>query len=589
MPSTTSSAEGVAQPPALGLFGWDDKGLVVSPTSTTSPVTGTNIFYDEPQAIDAVLAKKAEQGVVEKPTSAFPLARARKDSVPSYKSKQPPPIVSNIAFVPKVMPLRSATMPDPSCDEREASLSLPKSHGQRRSQSASAIEADSVRTELSDEPTPVPALSFALSTPETTHQTPITPLSLAGPKTPTILLSSALAASSRREADHVGAMEFAQGGKPVSRAPVIGEPAVKVEEESKILQLGSDWTEVQIGLTSDPGTSNSIARRPTDVEMDRNSVDSASSYGSFDGQTASSSSSLPAAEEMGQKLSDLLHTEPVQSSVEVPLPLQPRSPGMTCDSPTDPLFINGRLSPIPSEAPKGIDAVASEVVASEVVASEVVASEVAASEVAAKQQQPRRPARKDSLVPSNKPAAGSRGSKGICRGCSRPILAGEKSVVSADGRLTGRYHKECMVCSTCKSAFTTAEFYVHADRPYCAHHYHELENSLCATCGKGIEGLYMETANVAGRGREKHHAKCLKCTRCQLQLTDDYFELSGKVYCERDAFRMANAVWAQDSSSAPSRSSPLVREYISSGEPKAVQKGANFPERMITKVMTATR
>ncbi|RMZ87396.1 hypothetical protein DV736_g5377, partial [Chaetothyriales sp. CBS 134916] len=576
-PMLSTSAEGVPQVPTLGLSGREDKGPVQLPTSATSrremqswqpPITSTNVLYDEPQPIEVVVGKKAQEERVEKATNAFPMARPRKDSVPSYKSKQPPPIISNIAFVPRMTPLRSATMPEAS-SVRDVSLNLSRIPGQRRSQSISAIEGDLVGTELSDEPKPVPALSFALSTPGTSDQTPITPLSLADSAAPAILLSSALAASSRRETDQPGAMEFAEGGKPVSRPPVISESVVKVEEENKILQLGSAWKEGQSALTSDPGTSNSIARRPSDLEMDRNSVDSASSYGSFDGQTASSSSSVPAAEEMEQKLGDLLHPEPAQPAVEMLL-LQPTSPGPTCDSPTDPLFINGRLTPIPSEMPKEIEA--------------ATVAPTVASEVVAKQHRPRRPARKDSLAQSKKPAAGS---KGICRGCSRPILAGEKSVVSADGRLTGRYHKECLVCSTCKSAFSTAEFYVHADRPYCGHHYHELEDSLCATCGKGIEGLYMETANVAGRGREKHHAKCLKCARCRVQLTEDYFELSGKVYCERDAFRMASAAWTQDNR-APSRSSPLVREYISSGEPKAMQKGTNFPERMITKVMTAT-
>src|SRR6201999_3878201 len=86
-----------------------------------------------------------------------------------------------------------------------------------------------------------------------------------------------------------------------------------------------------------------------------------------------------------------------------------------------------------------------------------------------------------SLINIIKPLAPN---KGVCRGCSQLILAGQKSVSSADGRLTGRYHKKCFVCQACKTSFPTAEFYVHNDHPYCAHHYHELENSLCATCGK---------------------------------------------------------------------------------------------------------
>ncbi|RMD42156.1 hypothetical protein DV735_g2945, partial [Chaetothyriales sp. CBS 134920] len=531
------------------------------------PVASANVLYDEPQSIDIALADQTQNETVHKASAAFPLQRPRKDSVPSYKSKQPPPIDST-AFVPKPTPLRSATMPDLS-PKLDVSMDASNSLGQRRSQSASAITRDWLEIYLDEEPSPTPPLSFTSSPPETSHQTPILPIPMADKGTPAILLSSAFAASSRRDSNHLGTMDFAQEGRA---APVATEPLLTDKEESKVLHFGSEWTEALFTLTSNPETSGSIARRPSDIQFNRHSVDSASSYGSFDGQTASSSSSLPAPDE-----SDLLPVEPAQLAVEVPLGLQPRR---NCDSPTDPLFVDGRLSPMPSDSPKRGEAAT--------LASTVPSTRP--SETAAKQQtQARRPARKDSLALSNqkKPFAGS---KGICRGCSRPILAGEKSVVSGDGRLTGRYHKECMVCSTCKSPFLTAEFYVHADRPYCAHHYHELENSLCATCGRGIEGLYAETANVAGRGREKHHAKCLKCAQCCVQLTEDYFELSGKVYCERDAFRIASAMWTQQGNSkAPARSSPLVREYIcSSGEPTTMQKGDNFPQRMITKVMTAT-
>ncbi|KAF7173727.1 hypothetical protein CNMCM6106_007764 [Aspergillus hiratsukae] len=48
-------------------------------------------------------------------------------------------------------------------------------------------------------------------------------------------------------------------------------------------------------------------------------------------------------------------------------------------------------------------------------------------------------------------------SKGRCRGCGEAILG--KSVSSKDGRLTGRYHRECFVCCHCRSPFETADFY----------------------------------------------------------------------------------------------------------------------------------
>ncbi|EDN91610.1 hypothetical protein SS1G_01013 [Sclerotinia sclerotiorum 1980 UF-70] len=123
-------------------------------------------------------------------------------------------------------------------------------------------------------------------------------------------------------------------------------------------------------------------------------------------------------------------------------------------------------------------------------------------------------------------------SKGNCKACTLPIKG--KSVSSADGRLTGRYHKPCFVCTTCRAPFLTSEFYVHNDAPYCEHHYHQLNNSLCHGCDRGIEGQYLESEK-----REKFHPMCLNCADCKRNLRHDYFEMSGRIYCERDAFRRA--------------------------------------------------
>ncbi|KAL1984181.1 hypothetical protein VTN96DRAFT_9402 [Rasamsonia emersonii] len=128
------------------------------------------------------------------------------------------------------------------------------------------------------------------------------------------------------------------------------------------------------------------------------------------------------------------------------------------------------------------------------------------------------------------------GQKRRCRGCGQPITG--KSVSSADGRLTGRYHKACFVCHTCRAPFLTADFYVLDDHPYCAQHYHELNGSLCATCNRGIEGQYLETVEKSGRGA-KFHPDCLTCRTCKIVLRGDYFEWNGQVYCERDARRAA--------------------------------------------------
>jgi hypothetical protein len=119
-------------------------------------------------------------------------------------------------------------------------------------------------------------------------------------------------------------------------------------------------------------------------------------------------------------------------------------------------------------------------------------------------------------------------SKGECRGCGTHIYG--KSVKAADGRLTGRYHKECFVCRTCQAPFPSAEFYVHENAPYCAQHYHELNGSLCRKCNHGIEGQYLETDR-----RGKFHAHCFCCSRCREKLDMDYYEVDGRPYCERHA------------------------------------------------------
>lgn len=111
-------------------------------------------------------------------------------------------------------------------------------------------------------------------------------------------------------------------------------------------------------------------------------------------------------------------------------------------------------------------------------------------------------------LPNTAPAPHSRQpkkpSKGNCRGCGELIHG--KSVSSADGRLTGRYHKQCFVCSTCKDPFQTADFYILEDQPYCARHYHLLNNSICTGCDVGIEGQYLETEL-----KQKFHPKCFTC------------------------------------------------------------------------------
>ena len=139
-------------------------------------------------------------------------------------------------------------------------------------------------------------------------------------------------------------------------------------------------------------------------------------------------------------------------------------------------------------------------------------------------------------VPTGQPPA-RRGTSArpLCRGCGMVIEG--RSVKAADGRLTGRWHKACFTCRTCEQPFTTADFYVINDHPYCEHHYHEKNGSLCHGCHRGIEGQYLEStsSSTSGSTERKFHPRCFTCHDCQRVLSDDYFEICGKVYCERHA------------------------------------------------------
>ncbi|RKU44390.1 hypothetical protein DL546_004316 [Coniochaeta pulveracea] len=157
------------------------------------------------------------------------------------------------------------------------------------------------------------------------------------------------------------------------------------------------------------------------------------------------------------------------------------------------------------------------------------------------QYRPRDPAVRARSRPRDLPPPVSRGN---CKSCGLAITG--KSISSADGRLTGRYHKACFVCTTCQSPFSSSTFYVLDDKPYCELHYHSLNGSLCGGCGNGIEGQYLEDEKS-----RKHHPGCFRCGDCGIVLRDGYFEVGGKVLCEKDAWArlQANQNWARKGSS----------------------------------------
>lgn len=100
---------------------------------------------------------------------------------------------------------------------------------------------------------------------------------------------------------------------------------------------------------------------------------------------------------------------------------------------------------------------------------------------------------------------------------------------------------------------------MHSNNPYCAYHYHEINSSLCAsaTCGQPIEG----PCAVSFDGKRRFHLEHFRCEWeyespqlytsgfdtdqdkdktherevCNTLLKECYWEVEGKVFCERHA------------------------------------------------------
>lgn len=356
-----------------------------------------------------------------------------------------------------------------------------------------------------------------------------------------------------------------------SRAQIL-QPDEQGEGYRDSMHIEQELEKSLAAVVTIPGLST-VPEQAEDVK--RVSIDSASSYGSegFSHSRASSRSTNAVTTYSHDSSISTAHTTASSEEFLSPAFAKLRIPDVMPDSPTDPCLQQGRLTPVGETASLAQEAKEEKTWPGLLPVPRIPESE--GGQLGSPQSETqRRPS-----IPG--------GCRGICRGCSQTIMQGQKSVSSKDGRLTGRYHKECFVCKTCRAPFATADFYVHEDDPYCSHDYHLVNGTLCESCGNGIEGHYLETSNLTGHGTKKFHPHCLKCVTCQAQLVEDYFELGGRVYCEKDAFRLVHGP-RSPYGTAPSRPSPLNREYISSwsGEPGQVLAAGKFPERRLTKFMT---
>lgn len=125
-------------------------------------------------------------------------------------------------------------------------------------------------------------------------------------------------------------------------------------------------------------------------------------------------------------------------------------------------------------------------------------------------------------------------SKKVCRGCKEQLL--DKSVRSKDGNLSGRWHRGCLNCSTCKDNLAGQMVYVLSDEPYCKSCYHEANDSTCRMCGVGIEGECLESASEDQNNKMRYHPDCLRCIECEVRLNQSYFDVDGALYCAEHAF-----------------------------------------------------
>ena len=467
------------------------------------------------------------------------------------KSKLPPPLESSrsmplIKRIKSILgPKRAPTAPLPTND-------LPKSTDPR----GLALDTSMPQPSLGPEPEPPQSFDFELPDPPNLEKKTITEDTTDPPDETTTTIShppdgtaspgtqASLKISTATAFDIVPFTNLEEQRGPEG----VKQLEDGLDFEGEILnEFGSEarFSEDEIrdleALMSPSPDAEAVQRLQATI---RNSVDSVSSYAStLSSLSVSSRSSMEADEEIAD-ITTLQFDSPgeVDTGSHPTILQPPRIMELLPDSPTDPLFQQGRLSPIPPSTHRRTPSTSTE------------ASHRASTrpEVLQGQQEMLK------LPPCN----GS--GKGTCKSCSSAILSGQKSVTSADGRLTGRYHKHCFACTRCQSRFATAEFYVFNDQPYCHQHYHELSETICAGCGNGIEGQYMETSLRASSqdavGKQKFHLECLTCTTCHTMLKEEYFEFNGRVYCEKDAFRLANV--STKAAHEPTRSSPLIRELV---------------------------
>lgn len=117
--------------------------------------------------------------------------------------------------------------------------------------------------------------------------------------------------------------------------------------------------------------------------------------------------------------------------------------------------------------------------------------------------------------------------RAIDRVCAKCGKIAKESPVKALGKV---WHSTCFVCQKCGCSFTQSRnFYNHNGTPYCEKHFQEveMEENICAHCGKGISGDIINAL-----GKKWHDPECWVCRVCSKPLEGKFFQVDGFPRCE---------------------------------------------------------
>ena len=145
-------------------------------------------------------------------------------------------------------------------------------------------------------------------------------------------------------------------------------------------------------------------------------------------------------------------------------------------------------------------------------------------------------------------------SQSSARLCRRPMASSRESITrNASIAIHAKYvfsssknnlTPKLPTTHTRQKPFPDKTFYVYDGKPLCAYHYHEANDSLCAAarCGQPIEG----PCAVSHTG-DRYHPEHMTCEfpgypACRERLEKEYWEVEGRMLCERHANRGEGSV-----------------------------------------------